>query len=149
MNWSYIAGFFDGEGSLTHNGIGFRITVSQTNEEVLNEIRDFTGVGNVIKLRKREAHWKDAWLYYIASKKDVCTFLKKAVPHLVIKKRSAMTAIPCLEKQLVDMKNKKNLYKIRKVKAKNLRGQGLSYREIGKKLSIDWGYTRRLILDLV
>ena len=148
MNWSYIAGFFDGEGSLTHNGIGFRITIPQTNEEVLNEIKDFTGVGNVIKLRKREVHWKDAWLYYIASKKDVRIFLKKMIPYLIIKKKSAIAAIPCLEKQLVEMRNKKILHDKRKMQAKKLRVKGLDYRTIGKKLGIDWGYARRLVLDL-
>ncbi len=149
MNWSYIAGFFDGEGSLTHNGIGFRITIPQTNEEVLNEIRDFTKIGNVIKLHKRKSHWKDAWLYYISSKKDVCIFLKKIVPYLEIKKISAQNAIPNLEKQLVEMKNKKMLYEKRKRRAKRLRLKGLDYRTIGKALGIDWGYARRLALDLV
>ena len=149
MNWSYIAGFFDGEGSLTHNGKGFRITVPQTNEEVLNKIRDFSGVGYVIKLRKREAHWKDAWLYYIASTKGVCIFLEKASPYLVLKKKLALETIPYLKKELIRMKKKKELYKKRKKQAKKLRGKGLDYRTIGKKLGIDWGYARRLALDLI
>jgi len=148
MNWSYIAGFFDGEGSVTHNGKGYRITVPQTNEDVLNKIRDFAGVGHVIKLRKREIHWKDSWLYYIASKKDVCVFLERMLPYLVLKKRLAISAIPELKRQLIWMKDKKDLYNKRKVEAKKLRKIGMDYRAIGKKLKIDWGYARRLVLDL-
>lgn len=148
MDWSYIAGFFDGEGSLTHNGRGFRITIPQTNEEVLNKLRDFSGIGYVIKLKKREIHWKDAWLYYVASTKDVCIFLKRVAPYLVIKRDNAEKAIPYLEKGLVDMRKKKQLHDKRKVEAKKLRSNGLDYRTIGKKLGIDWGYARRLVLDL-
>ena len=58
MNWSYIAGFFDGEGSVAHNGKGFRITIAQTDLEILNLIKDFTGVGHVIEVTKRKKHWK-------------------------------------------------------------------------------------------
>jgi len=148
MNWSYIAGFFDGEGSVTHNGKGYRITVPQTNEDVLNKIRDFTGVGHVIKLRKREIHWKDSWLYYIANKKDVCRFLNKAGPYLVVKQKKALLAIKHLKKELVIMKERKRIYGMRKKQAKELRLKGLDYRTIGKKLKIDWGYARRLVLDL-
>jgi hypothetical protein len=38
----------------------------------------------------------------------------------------------------------------RKIKfaAKILRKKGWSYRKIGKKLKIDWGYARRLILRI-
>ena len=150
MNWSYIAGFFDGEGSITHNnGIGFRITIPQTNEEVLNEIRNFAKVGYVIKLKKRKAHWKDSWLYYIASKKDVLVFLKKMIPYLVLKKEISLKAIYSLKEQLIKIEKKKETYKRRQSKAKLLRLKGWSYRKIGKRLKIDWGYTRRLILDLV
>ena len=79
----------------------------------------------------------------------MCIFLKKIVPYLEIKKISAQNAIPNLEKQLVEMKNKKMLYEKRKRRAKRLRLKGLDYRTIGKALGIDWGYARRLALDLV
>jgi len=148
MTWKYIAGFFDGEGSISPNGKGFRITIPQTNEEVLNKICDFAKCGYIIKLKKRKAHWKDCWLYYIACKKDVCKFLKKIAPYLVLKKKKASIAIFQLEKDLVLMKQKENMYKKRKSRAKLLREKGWSYRKIGKELKIDWGYARRLILDL-
>ncbi|HPA25214.1 MAG TPA: LAGLIDADG family homing endonuclease [bacterium] len=45
MTWNYVAGFFDGEGSITKNGSGFRITIVQTNKEVLEEIKKFIQLG--------------------------------------------------------------------------------------------------------
>ncbi len=149
MNWSYIAGFFDGEGSVAHNGIGFRISIPQTNEEVLKSIRNFVGFGFIIKIKKRKKHWKDCWTYYIASKKDVYCFLQQILPHLIVKKDIALEAMGKLEKQLSDMQDKKELHDKRKNAAKFLRSKGWDYRKIGKELKIDWGYARRLVLDLV
>ena len=149
MNWSYIAGFFDGEGSITHNnGTGFRITIPQTNEEVLVVMRDFIGFGSIIKLKKRQLHWKDSWLYYISNKKDVYHFLSQAAPHLIVKKRASLQAVIELKAQLSSMRKRKEVHDKRKSEAKLLKFKGWSYRKIGKKLEIDWGYARRLILDL-
>ena len=149
MNWSYIAGFFDGEGSISPNQGGFRISIPQTHEQVLNQIRNFTKVGFVIRIKKRQIHWKDAWLYYIASKKDVLYFLKQVSPNLTVKKELSIKTIKLLEKQLVSLQEKQKIHDQRKSLAKKLRSKGWSYRKIGKELKIDWGYTRRLILDLV
>ena len=148
MNWNYIAGFFDGEGSVAHNGMGFRISIPQTSEEVLNKIRRFTKIGFVIPVKKRKSHWKDSWVYYIASKKDVYYFLNKAVLHLIVKKDLTLKVMSLLKKQLLRMQDKKKTHDKRKIEAKLLRLKGWDYRKIGKKLNIDWGYARRLVLDL-
>jgi len=148
MNWSYIAGFFDGEGSVAHNGMGFRISIPQTSEEVLNKIRRFTKIGFVIPVKKRKSHWKDSWVYYIASKKDVYYFLNQAVPYLIVKKDLTLEAMSLLKKQLLRMQDKKKTHDKRKIEAKLLRLKGWDYRKIGKELNIDWGYARRLVLDL-
>lgn len=55
MTWEYIAGFFDGEGSICHNGKGYRVTIVQTNQEVLDDIVQFSGVGSVIKNHKEKS----------------------------------------------------------------------------------------------
>ena len=148
MNWNYLAGFFDGEGSIARNRKSFRITISQTNEEILNEICDFLEIGYVIKVKKRKSHWKDSWVYFIASKKDVCNFLERVVPYLILKKELAHRTIFQLRQELLEMKRKKENRRKKKSMAKLLRKKGWSYRKIGKKLNIDWGYARRLILDL-
>lgn len=85
MNWQYIAGFFDGEGTITHNGKGFRITIPQTNELVLQKIRLFAGYGNIIYNPKRKSYWSDGWTYYIAKQSEVYKFLMKIKPFLVVK----------------------------------------------------------------
>ncbi|OGZ68861.1 MAG: hypothetical protein A3D35_03065 [Candidatus Staskawiczbacteria bacterium RIFCSPHIGHO2_02_FULL_34_9] len=148
MNWSYIAGFFDGEGSISPNGGGFRVSIPQTNKKVLEEILHFTKVGFVINVKKRQAHWKDSWVYYIASKKDVYYFLSKTMPFLIVKKENTLNAMHILKNQIYIMEKKIEIHNKRKREAKIMKLKGLSYRQIGKELKIDWGYARRLILDL-
>ncbi|MCX6813053.1 MAG: hypothetical protein NTV77_00985, partial [Candidatus Azambacteria bacterium] len=130
------------------NGKGFRITISQTNYEVLNAIKVFTGIGYIIKVTKRKEHWKDEWVYYIAKQSDVYKFLKGTRMFLIVKKDLAEKTLPKLNEILRQQELKKKIYIQRKQRAKVLRLRGLSYREIGKRLKTDWGYVRRLVLDL-
>lgn len=148
MSWEYIAGFFDGEGTIAHNGKGFRIAITQTNQEVLEDIQKFSNAGHVAGIAKRKLYWKDSWVYYIAKQRDVYKFLKKIKPFLIVKKKLAEKTIPELEKVLEQQEIKRKLFIYRKQKSKKLRTMGSTYREIGKYLGIDWGYARRLILDL-
>ena len=149
MNWSYIAGFFDGEGSLVYNGKGFRIIIPQTNEEVLISIKNFIGYGNIIYIKKRKAHWSDSWSYYIAKQTEVYDFIRKIKPFVIVKRDLITKTIPRLRTITNNQEKRKNLYIYRKREAKKLRNKGLTYRSIGKELNVDWGYARRLILNLI
>lgn len=146
MNWNYIAGFFDGEGSITKNGKGYRITISQTNFKVLNSIKNFLGFGNIFKEKKRKEHWKDSWVFYIAKQDEVLLFLKKIRFLIIVKEKEVARAIKDLNKivRKINKKKEKSLYI--KVKAKKLRDEGMTYREIGNELGIDFGHARRLAL---
>lgn len=146
MQWEYIAGFFDGEGSILFNGKRFRITMAQTNHEVLEQIRVYAGFGNIFKAYKKKAHWKDCWIYFVARQEDVYTFLAKVSPFLIVKRALAARTIPRLKKVIVNKHQRSRLSMFRKREVKKLRKNGLTYREIGKELSIDWGHARRLTL---
>ena len=146
MTWNYIAGFFDGEGSLTHNGKGYRVTISQTNFEVLESIRMFSGVGYVIKPAKRKAHWKDNWVYYVARQKDVYSFMMKMKPFLVVK-RDLFLSVEDKILNFVKRQKEKNILRQKKAElAVKLRNEGYTYREIGKRTNTDFGQIRRVIL---
>lgn len=147
INWSYVGGFLDGEGSIVKNGkTDYRIAISQTNEKVLNAIKSFTRVGNICQVKKRREHWKESWIYTVARQEDVLFFLRNVYPHLIVKKGVARTLISVLGR-IVSAQRKKRSYLQKNIKAsKLLKEKGLSYRAIGKKLKIDHGYVRRLIL---
>lgn len=147
MTWEYIAGFFDGEGSITNNKKGFRITIAQANFEVLEQIKNFTGIGNIFKNKKRENHWKESWVFYIAKQNDVLLFLTHVKPYLIVKSKQTKQTIPQLAIKVANIDKKKKARQARITQAKKYRKDGLTYREIGKKMNIDFGYARRIILD--
>ena len=86
INWSYVAGFIDGEGSIVQYGAtDYRIAVPQTNEEVLRRIQEFSGVGNICQVKRRKTHWKESWIYCVARQENVLFFLKSIYPYLIVK----------------------------------------------------------------
>lgn len=146
MTWEYIAGFFDGEGSITHNGKGYRLSISQTNKKVLNEIAHFTKIGYVITVTKRKSHWKDSWVYYIAKQGDILKFLEQTKEFLIVKKTLTLRAIKGLIVNINRTQKRWDLRLYRITEAKKLRLQGLTFRAIGKILNIDFGFARHLTL---
>ena len=148
MNWHYLAGFFDGEGTITIRGKRCRVAITQTNKEILEEIRDFVGYGYVVEVKKRKPHWKDCWIYFISRKADMLHFFKNVYPFLILKKELAGDAIVQIEKDLIILQERIDKASKNRKMAKLLREKNFSYREIGKELCIDWGYARRLVLDL-
>ena len=146
ISWQYIAGFFDGEGSISRVGNWYRIIISQTHYEVLAAIRLFAQVGHVAKLTKRQAHWKDAWIYYIAKQKDVALFLRGIAPYLIVKRQYVIPILSAVDKLVTQQNSRERIARNRKRQAKILRQRGYSYRKIGRVLGIDWGYARRIIL---
>ena len=146
MEWRYIAGFFDGEGSLGHNGKGFRITIPQTNLEVLRAIQQYCGVGDIIKVTKRKPHWKDSWVYYVSTQKEVYYFLQNVRPWVIVKRSRVQGVLIELKKYLKRVAVKRRLMEKRLGRSIQLRRRGLTYREIGRRVEADHGYIRRLIL---
>lgn len=148
MSWQYIAGFVDGEGSIVKakNTTVYRVLIPQTHEGVLKAIQEFARVGIIYQCKTRKAHWKDNWVYAVARHKDVLYFLKKIRAYLIVKKKLAESRIPDL-KQLVAHDRQKSLDLQKKLKVcKFLRSKGLTFRAIGKKMNVDFGYARRLLL---
>jgi len=146
MTWEYIAGFFDGEGTIAHNGNGYRVVIPQTNLEVLEEIHAFTGIGHVSQVTKRKSHWKDAWIYYIAKQEHVLQFIGHVDALLIVKKNAAECAIadliPEVERQQAIVEKRRQ----RLSEAKALREEGLTFREIGSRIGLNWSYVRRALL---
>ena len=147
MTWEYIAGFFDGEGTITYNGKGYRINIPQTNKTVLDNIRSFINIGGVCKVTKRQPHWKESWVYFIAKQDDIYKFVKGVLPYLIVKRSKVKKYIPELLLILRMQQKRRKAHNDKFKKALNFRRHGLSYRKIGLKMKMDHGYIRRLILS--
>jgi hypothetical protein len=104
MDWPYIAGFFDGEGCLHALGSfrkgtqGFRVTISQTQEEVLKEIAAFLNANGIAAyvLRHRakprpdaKSPLKPAWNLWITERNSIRKFVEGVFPYLRVKRQRA------------------------------------------------------------
>ena len=92
---AYIAGLFDGEGSVDFkkrkekrgNVQNILMRIEMTDETVLNWVHETLGVGTVRKRNRspsRKAHWKDAWVYSVRFR-DALHVCKILWPHAIVK----------------------------------------------------------------
>jgi len=92
----YLAGFFDGEGTATVKriknknyrfGIYFQpiVFITNTNLEILEEIKKITGTGIIINLKNLNPHWKSRYNLQISGQ-EARAFLKNIFSYLRMKK---------------------------------------------------------------
>ena len=92
---SYIAGLFDGEGSVDFakrkekrgNVQSILMRIEMTDEDVLKWVHETLGVGTVRKRNRspsRKAHWKDAWVYSVRFR-DALHVCKILWPYAIVK----------------------------------------------------------------
>ena len=91
MDWSYIAGFFDGEGNFhiifTKHSLQLVCRFYGNSVEVFNEMIKFMGFGKIYFGRGRTPE------LMINKKEDVMLFLEKVTPFLILKRNHALFLI--------------------------------------------------------
>jgi len=95
----YLAGFFDGEGSIgvyrrkdAHRP-KFSVVVVNTNKQSLRSFQEFFQVGKIYEHRKYKTHHKDKWRWIVGGRREVEVVLGKLVGHLSVKQRDAEIAL--------------------------------------------------------
>ena len=94
MSWQYLAGFFDGEGSLSIVGTGgLKACICQAGDKghtVLHEIQEFLrlkGVKSYVSVRPpREVYYQTQWEFRITRRPDFVKFAQGVLPFLFVKK---------------------------------------------------------------
>lgn len=96
MNWDYIAGFFDGEGTVfkSHRNRNGRtehiasVTMYNTHREVLEQIQNFLGgAGSIyVHLRPDRPNTKPCYAYRIAGHRTLQRILPKLISRSVLKR---------------------------------------------------------------
>jgi hypothetical protein len=98
MNWDYIAGFIDGEGSIIIKPPRVRIYISNTNKEILEKIKDFLKCGSVFETKREiKGNWKKQYGWTICSHQNVLRILKNLRNRLVIKRKLCEEAVFYIE----------------------------------------------------
>lgn len=132
MTNEYIAGFFDGEGSIIRFKGKVKLQITQASRPVLEMIKFHFGFGSINELKKRKPHWKDAWVFIVTNNRDCLAMLNNIAPYLVVKKQQALQAIDYLNKWC----EKKSDWEHRNEKAIEMVKAGMSYRKIQNETKI-------------
>ena len=95
MDWHYIAGFFDGEGSISYNFKNKRsyvyVRILNKNKDVLNSIKSFLRFGHILTYNKGKT--TEAFVFQISCQKDVKQFLSEIISLLIVKKEKSLKAL--------------------------------------------------------
>lgn len=93
---AYIAGFFDGEGSVLlyqrHANIALRITFANTKRAILEWISETIGAGNIVTTTRNNNKHATSHLLLINSQ-AAASLLEQIKPYLIIKSEQARLAI--------------------------------------------------------
>lgn len=83
LTWEYIAGFFDGEGSLSRHSQNkniWIISIAQNTANVLVKIKEFIGYGSIYY----DSSGKN-YKYQIFRRKEVADFVSQIAPFIIVK----------------------------------------------------------------
>ncbi len=93
---AWLAGFFDGEGSLccylggrNREYRSWFISVPNTNKDSLLRCQKITGVGAILTKRRNKPHHKQSWVWRVNAQRDILAIMRALLPHLTIKKKKA------------------------------------------------------------
>lgn len=98
MDWSYVAGYFDGEGCVGFH-VGKRgrrtnsVTWYNTHRGSLEAIRAFIGVGQIYTGKMRGGQTKDPLALSVSNKAGLEHVLGHMIPHLIIKREAAIVLL--------------------------------------------------------
>lgn len=81
LSWRWLAGVYEGEGSITRNGrvngVGLQLTVSMKDEDVVRRLLAVSGVGTVEGPYVRDnPKWAPMWRWAVRRKSDVLHVLR-------------------------------------------------------------------------
>ena len=94
MNWSYLAGFIDGEGSIIIKPPRIRLYISNTNREILEKIKEFVKCGSIYEIKRRpNPKWSQQYGWTVCYHKDCLKILKSIRNKLMIKRQLCEEAI--------------------------------------------------------
>lgn len=93
MDYSYIAGFFDGEGSIKINfikkAIAYQVLVRiySTEKKILEKIREFVGYGHIYTKTSKNENCRIVYEFSISKKAECLSFLKNIFNFSILKKQ--------------------------------------------------------------
>lgn len=93
---AWLAGFFDGEGSIIKHKGGanrksavWKLYIANTNLESLEKVQRITGCGRVTVKKIEPGNRKPQWVWQAHGKRDIKSLLEQMSPYLTVKLEAA------------------------------------------------------------
>lgn len=96
ITWEYLAGFWDGEGTLKCYRNGPRASVAQNTSEVIYAIRDFLEIPNTITKYQTGVKKRWIWCLQIQRRDHLLYLVQGMLPHLIVKRDAALELLEVL-----------------------------------------------------
>ena len=112
MNWDYLAGFVDGEGSIgitsMRKGQQFVpfLSIGNTNQQILKDIRDFLAIGYVTNGYNSKRNAKTIYHYKLEGR-SLLPVLLSLTPLLVVKKQQAVLVTKWIAQRIATPRSKR------------------------------------------
>jgi hypothetical protein len=89
IDWGYVAGFFDGEGSLHRDNkkSTVQIRMDNTCKESIVRIQQFINCGTISNRGRDKPHHKDRYRLTVANHTEVLRIRENMLPYLIVKRR--------------------------------------------------------------
>lgn len=96
MNWNYIAGFFDADGSITYENRGkghWELKFTNTDKKILQKIKNFIKAGKVYRHHRKRPYGKPCYDLRIARHLAVLRICTELLPRCHVKKERVKEAM--------------------------------------------------------
>lgn len=136
---AWIAGLFEGEGSITIVNNVVRVTIQMTDLDILQRVQDVFG-GRIYSCSKQVDHHKDSWKWTITSTKEALEFIQLIYPYLGNRRKTKA------DEALVKGQNVRSI-KVEHLKRKvfALRSYGMTHKDIAGQLGYDRSYITKIL----
>jgi len=143
MNWSYVTGFFDGEGSASIRREGSnrwftaRLSFANTNLQSLKDIQAFINCGNIIRQGRKKPHYRTVYRLDIWRWRDVRRVARCMLRHSIVKREALRELLHLIETH--KWNNRGKLDAIDPARIRAMYDAGLSASAIGRHLGFSEG----------
>lgn len=136
---AWLAGFFDGEGSVDLAREGITLSIANTVRAVMEAVHARTGVGNMDQVEFINKPWRTKYVWRIRNFPEIRTVLLLIRPYLTIKALVADAALERIaaKQAFHDAVTARN-HEMQRLR----RDEGLSYSAIAKRYGVSWQFVQ-------